>query len=149
SSAESAGPTEISCKGKPDIGKLASTFTMGSINGQGKMGLEKGKVTIVDFWATWCEPCKKSFPRYQELYTKYQASGLAVVAVSVDDEKTDIPSFIKTYGAKFPVGWDDGHKVADCYRPPNMPSAYVIDKTGTIKFVHNGYHDGEEKEIES
>jgi peroxiredoxin len=140
--------TEISCKGKPDVGKTASSFSLSSLNGGSKASVEKGKVTIVDFWATWCDPCKKSFPKYQELYVKYTASGLEIVAVSVDDEKKDIPEFIKTYGAKFPVGWDEGHRIAECYHPPNMPSAYVIDKTGVIKFVHNGYHDGEEKDLE-
>jgi peroxiredoxin len=139
---------EVTCKGKPEVGKNASSFSMASVNGGAKMGIDKGKVTIVDFWATWCEPCKKSFPKYQDLYVKYKASGLEIVAVSVDDEKKDIPDFVKTYGAKFPVGWDEGHKIAECYHPPNMPSAYVIDKTGVIKFVHNGYHDGEEKELE-
>jgi thiol-disulfide isomerase/thioredoxin len=146
--AAAPGKLEVSCKGKPDVGKNASTFSLSSLNGGSKMGVEKGKVTIVDFWATWCEPCKKSFPKYQELYVKYKTSGLEIVAVSVDDEKKDIPDFIKSYGAKFPVGWDEGHKIAECYHPPNMPSAYVIDKTGVVKFVHNGYHDGEEKELE-
>lgn len=143
-----AGKVEISCKGKPEVGKNASTFSLSTINGGNKIGLEKGKVTIVDFWATWCEPCKKSFPKYQELYVKYKASGLEIVAISVDDEKKDIPDFIKTYGAKFPVAWDEGHRVAECYKPPGMPSAFVIDKNGVVKHVHNGYHDGEEKELE-
>jgi cytochrome c biogenesis protein CcmG, thiol:disulfide interchange protein DsbE len=142
------GKSEISCKGEPKVGKNASPFSLSSINGGGKTGVEKGKVTIVDFWATWCEPCKKSFPKYQELYVKYKASGLEIVAVSVDDDKKDIPDFIKTHGAKFPVGWDEGHKIAECYKPPSMPSAYVIDKNGNIKHVHTGYHDGEEKELE-
>ncbi len=140
--------SDVSCKGKPEIGKAASSFSLSSVNGGNKMSVEKGKVTIVDFWATWCEPCKKSFPKYQELYVKYKASGLEVVAVSVDDEKKDIPDFIKQHGAKFPVGWDEGHKIADCWHPPNMPSAYVIDKNGVVKFVHNGYHDGEEADVE-
>lgn len=143
-----SGKPEITCKGKPEVGKNASTFSLKSVNGGAPMSIEKGKVTIVDFWATWCEPCKKSFPKYQELYVKYKASGLEILAVSVDDEKKEIPDFIKTYGAKFPVGWDDGKKIAECYKPPNMPSAYVIDKQGVVKFVHNGYHDGEEKELE-
>lgn len=143
-----SGKVEVSCKGKPEVGKLASEFSLSSVNGGQKMSVEKGKVTIVDFWATWCEPCKKSFPKYQELYLKYKASGLEILAVSVDDEKKDIPDFIKAYGAKFPVGWDDGHKIADCWHPPNMPSAYIIDKTGTVRYVHNGYRDGEDKELE-
>jgi peroxiredoxin len=146
--AGAATKNDVTCKGKPEIGKSASTFQLAAVNGGSKMAIEKGKVVIVDFWATWCEPCKKSFPKYQELYVKYKASGLEILAVSVDDEKKEIPDFIKTYGAKFPVGWDDGHKIADCFKPPNMPSAYVIDKTGVVKFVHNGYHEGEEKELE-
>jgi len=148
SPATSDSKLEVSCSGKPEIGKTASTFQLTSVNGGQKMAIEKGKVTIVDFWATWCEPCKKSFPKYQDLYTKYKANGLEILAVSVDDEKKDIPAFIKTAGAKFPVGWDGDHRIADCYHPPNMPSAYIIDKTGTIKHVHNGYRDGEEKELE-
>ncbi len=144
----SPAKNEISCKGKPEVGKNASTFALSSVNGGSKMAIEKGKVTIIDFWATWCEPCKKSFPKYQELYVKYKASGLEILAVSVDDEKKEIPDFVKTYGAKFPVGWDEGHKIADCFKPANMPTAYVIDKNGVVKHVHNGYHDGEEKELE-
>lgn len=142
------GAGDVACTGAPEIGKPASTFSLTSINGGESMGIEKGKVTIVDFWATWCEPCKKSFPKYQELYVKYKASGLEILALSVDEEKTGIADFAKTYGVEFPVGWDEGHKVADCYKPPNMPSAYIIDKEGVVRFVHTGYHDGEEKEIE-
>jgi peroxiredoxin len=137
---------------KPDgavkVGDTAPTFSIDSLNGQGKVALASGKVTIVDFWATWCEPCKKSFPKYQELYVKYKASGLEIAAVSVDDEKGSIPAFAKSHGAKFPVGWDNGKKIADQYKPENMPTAYVIDKNGVVKFVHKGYHDGEEKELE-
>lgn len=144
-----SGKSELSCNGKPEVGKSASTFSLSPFNGGNKIGIEKGKVTIVDFWATWCEPCKKSFPKYQELFVKYKASGLDIVAVSVDEEtKKEIPSFVKAHNAKFSVVWDEGHKVADCYQPPTMPSAYVIDKNGIVKFIHIGYRDGEEKELE-
>ena len=113
------------------------------------MTVAPGKVTIVDFWATWCEPCKKSFPKHQELYVKYKASGLEIVAVSVDDEKNGIVDFAKTHGgAKFPVGWDDGKKIADKWKPENMPSSYIVGKDGVVKHVHRGYHDGEEQEVE-
>lgn len=134
--------------GAVKVGDSAPSFSVDSLNGQGKVALASGKVTIVDFWATWCEPCKKSFPKYQELYVKYKASGLEIAAVSVDDEKGGIPAFAKTHGAKFPVGWDNGKKIADQYKPENMPTAYVIDKNGVVKFIHKGYHDGEEKELE-
>lgn len=129
-------------------GDKAPTFAIDSLNGQGKVAVTPGKVTLVDFWATWCEPCKKSFPKYQDLYTKYKASGLEIAAVSVDDEKGGIPDFAKTHGAKFPVGWDEGHKIADQYKPENMPSLYIIGKDGMVKHVHKGYHDGEESEVD-
>ncbi len=130
-------------------GDKAPSFALDSLNGAGKLQVASGKVTIVDFWATWCEPCKKSFPKYQELYVKYKASGLEIVAVSVDDEKTEIPNFVKTHGsAKFPVGWDEGHKIAEKWKPENMPSAYIVDKNGVVRHIHRGYHDGEEAEIE-
>jgi len=141
-------PITVSCKGAPTIGNKAPDLALESLNGAGKASVASGKVTIIDFWATWCEPCKKSFPKYQELYTKYKASGLEILAVSVDDESNGVPDFAKTHGAKFPVGWDKGHKAADCFKPENMPSAYVIDKKGVVRFVHKGYHPCEEAELE-
>jgi cytochrome c biogenesis protein CcmG, thiol:disulfide interchange protein DsbE len=144
----SSGGAGSKPSGAVKVGDSAPMFSIDSLNGQGKVALASGKVTVVDFWATWCEPCKKSFPKYQELYVKYKASGLEIAAVSVDDEKGSIPAFAKSHGAKFPVGWDNGKKIADQYKPENMPTAYVIDKNGVVKFVHKGYHDGEEKELE-
>ncbi len=129
-------------------GDKAPAFSLDSLNGQGKATIAPGKVTLVDFWATWCEPCKKSFPKYQELYVKYQASGLEIVAVSVDDDNSGVAEFAKEYGAKFPVGWDEGHKIAAAYEPENMPSAYIIGRDGVVKKVHRGFHEGDDAEIE-
>ena len=130
-------------------GDKAPAFSLDSMNGTGKLAVAPGKVTIVDFWATWCGPCQKSFPKLQELYVKYKASGLEIVAISVDEDgdKGKIPDFVKTTGVKFPVGWG-GKKVADEWKPENMPSTYVVGKDGVVKHVHRGYHDGEEAELE-
>jgi thiol-disulfide isomerase/thioredoxin len=129
-------------------GATAATFNVEQLNGSGKVGLQNGKVMIVDFWATWCEPCKKSFPKLQELYLKYKVSGLEIAALSEDDEKGGIIEFAKTYGAKFPVGWDGDKSIAKKYQPKSMPSTFIVDRKGVIRFVHTGYHDGEEVEIE-
>ncbi len=143
------GGGSFTCKGKAEVGKQASPFTMESLNSAGKVAVESGKVTLVDFWATWCGPCEKSFPKYQELYVKYKASGLEIAAVSVDDDKKDIPSFVKKTSVKFPVGWSaDSKKIADCYTVPNMPSAYLVDKKGVVRFIHHGFKDDESKKIE-
>ena len=131
------------------IGERPPPFSVASLTTGGKVTIPAGQVTLVFFWATWNEPCKKSFPKLQELYVKYKASGLEIVAVSVDDEKNGIADFAKTHGgAKFPVGWDGGKKIAEKWKPENMPSSYIVGKDGVVKHVHRGYHDGEENEIE-
>ncbi|RYZ58660.1 MAG: TlpA family protein disulfide reductase, partial [Proteobacteria bacterium] len=106
-----------------------------------------GKVVLVDFWATWCKPCAKSFPKYQELYVKYKDK-LEIVAVSEDEEKDGIDAFGKTHGVKFPLAWDEGKSVAGKYDPKAMPTAFLIDKAGVIRFAHFGYEDGDEKQVE-
>ena len=131
------------------VGNPAPPFTMKTANGKGDFSMEKhkGKVVLVDFWATWCEPCKKSFPKLQELQTKYKPN-LVIVGISQDDENEGLQAFAKTYGADFPVGWDDGKGIAKKYNPKSMPSSYIVDKEGVVRFAHTGWHDGEMEEIE-
>ncbi len=102
----------------------------------------------MDFWATWCEPCKKSFPKLQDLYVKFKTSGMDLIAVSEDDENSGLTDFGTTYGAKFPLVWDNGKAIAGKWQPKSMPSTFIVDKKGIVRFVHLGYHDGEEAEIE-
>jgi len=142
-------PLTIACKGAPTVGNKAPDLTINSLNGAGTGTVASGKVTIIDFWATWCGPCEKSFPKYQDLYVKYKASGLEILAVSVDDDNDKIPSWVKAHGdAKFPVGWDKSKSAAGCFKPDKMPTAVIVDKKGVVRFVHNGYKDGEDSEIE-
>jgi peroxiredoxin len=110
----------------------------------------RGKVVLVDFWGTFCEPCKKSFPKLQALNTKYGASGFQIVGISEDEaeDKDKIPSFADTYGAKFSLGWDEDKAIARAYKPETMPSSFIIDKKGVVRYAHVGYHDGEEVEVE-
>ncbi len=130
---------------------VGPAFSAESVNGKGNVALEslRGKVVVVDFWATWCEPCRKSFPKLEDLRVKYEASGLVIVGVSEDDEDGGaVKQFAQTYGTKFPLVWDKEKSIAAKWHPPNMPSSFVLDKKGVVRFVHLGYHDGEEKEIE-
>jgi len=135
------------------VGKRAPDFAVAAAaNGKGKVALSslRGKVVLVDFWGTFCEPCKKSFPKLQDLNTKYAASGLKIVGISEDDpdDKEAIPGFASTYGAKFTLGWDEGKSIARNYKPATMPSSYLIDKNGVVRYAHVGYHDGEEAQVE-
>lgn len=110
----------------------------------------KGTVVVVDFWGTFCEPCKKSFPKYQEL-GEAKGSSLAIIAVSVDDPDdataADIQKFGEDLGVSFPLIWDKDKKTAPQYEPGTMPTSYVIDKEGKVRHVHTGYKPGEEEEI--
>ncbi|MGH7297394.1 MAG: peroxiredoxin family protein [Polyangiaceae bacterium] len=135
------------------VGNPAPDFSVKAVtNGSGTVSLKslRGKVVLVDFWGTFCEPCKKSFPKLQDLNTKYSASGLRIVGISEDesDDKDKIPGFATTYGAKFPLGWDEDKTIAKHYKPETMPSSFIIDKKGVVRFAHVGYHDGEEVEVE-
>ena len=108
----------------------------------------RGKVVVVDFWATWCAPCKESFPAYQRLAQKF-GSKLTVIGISVDEDPAGIPGFAKETGAKFPLAWDDGQITSKSYQPPTMPTSFVVDQSGIVRFVHSGFHAGDERAIES
>ncbi len=136
------------------VGNPAPEFAVKALVGSSKGNVSlkslRGKVVLVDFWGTFCEPCKKSFPKLQDLNTKYGTSGLQIVGISEDeaDDKDKIPGFADTYGAKFALGWDEDKSIARAYKPETMPSSFIIDRKGIVRFTHVGYHDGEEVEVE-
>jgi cytochrome c biogenesis protein CcmG/thiol:disulfide interchange protein DsbE len=145
---ESAGGDNGGLGGNP-----APDFSVKAVTGgSGTVSLKslRGKVVLVDFWGTFCEPCKKSFPKLQDLNTKYSASGLRIVGISEDesDDKDKIPGFATSYGAKFTLGWDEDKSIAKSYKPETMPSSFIIDKKGVVRYAHVGYHDGEEVQVE-
>ncbi|HWA78269.1 MAG TPA: TlpA disulfide reductase family protein [Polyangiaceae bacterium] len=129
----------------PLLGVAAPALEVPTPDGKGRVTLAEhaGKVVVVDFWATWCEPCRKSFPAYQKL-TQDFAGKVVVLGVSVDESPGDIPAFAKATGAKFPIGWDEGQTAARSYEPPKMPTSFIVDSSGIIRFVHAGFSPGDE-----
>jgi thiol-disulfide isomerase/thioredoxin len=134
----------------PMVGVQAPPFDLPPRNGSARASLAdaSGKVAIVDFWATWCKPCKESFPFYQRLADEH-AGQVVVIAISTDDEPDGIAAFASETGAKFPIGWDEGGGLAQQYSPPTMPTSYIVDKNGIVRYVHAGYRAGSSEEIES
>jgi thiol-disulfide isomerase/thioredoxin len=98
-----------------------------------------GKVVLVDFWASWCGPCKASFPCLNRLHEKYASKGLVIIGVGVDDDAAKYQTFAGKMGAKFPVAHDSAHKAADFFNPATMPSSYLVDRKGVIHSVHTGF----------
>ena len=142
-----ASPNAVDAK---VVGNPAPGFTLDAVNTKGSVSMSslEGQVVIVDFWGTFCEPCKKSFPKLQDLYAKYKSSGLTVVGISEDDEKDGITAFAGSYGAKFPLVWDESKSIAGKWNPGSMPATFIVDRKGVVRFFHRGYHEGEELEIE-
>ncbi len=127
------------------IGAPAPSFSLTPAGGGAAIGPAafKGQVVIVDFWATWCAPCRKSFPVYQALVDEFGGK-LTVIGVSVDDDSSGIEKFRAETGVKFPLVWDDGQSVAGSYQPGTMPTSFVIDKAGIVTAIHEGFHEGDE-----
>jgi peroxiredoxin len=135
------------------VGNPAPDFHVTTVTGpKAELSLAslRGKVVLLDFWGTFCEPCKKSFPELDALQRRYASGGLRVIGISEDEDedKGKIPGFADSYGAKFALAWDADKSIARRYKPDTMPTSLLIDKDGIVRFVHVGFHDGEEVEIE-
>ncbi len=148
------GAADASSAGHPLMGKPAPEITAEAVGGDGPKTIKaaQGKVVILDFWGTFCEPCKKSFPKYQEIVDQFPGD-VAVVAVSVDEpdnvKKEQLTQFAKDNHAKFAIVWDKDHSAAEKYglRSLTMPSSFIIDKNGVVRHLHVGFKDGEEAKI--
>lgn len=114
-----------------------------------RVSVPNGKLTLVAFLATWSEPDKRSIPKLEGMYRKYRDRGLVVLYVGIDDESERVLPFAREYGATFPVVWDKGHDIASRLRLETDPTYFIVDGQGVVRFVHRGYHDGDDLEMDS
>lgn len=105
----------------------------------------KDKVVLVDFFASWCGPCKDSFPAMEELHKKYATKGLVVVAINLDKKKSDMDEFLKKYPASFVILRDAANKLVGEVKIPTMPSSFLLDKSGKVHAAHRGFKGEETK----
>ncbi len=120
----------------PDI----STFKL-----EGKLPELKDKIIMVDFWASWCDPCKESFPAMAELQKKFGPDGFVIIAINVDENKSDMEDFLKKIQAPFTVVRDGSQKLVEKAGIGTMPSSFLLDRTGKVRFSHNGFRGSETK----
>lgn len=100
-----------------------------------------GKVVVIDFWASWCGPCRKSFPWFNQMQQKYQQQGLVVLAVNEDEERADADKFLLQFPAQFAVLFDVAGEVASQYQLQGMPTTLLLDRQGRVRFTHAGFFE--------
>ncbi|HTZ20697.1 MAG TPA: TlpA disulfide reductase family protein [Opitutaceae bacterium] len=111
----------------------------------GQVPATAGKILLVDFWASWCAPCKASFPVYARLQADYAVRGLVIVAVSVDEDPAAYAAFVKKFAPPFVTVRDATQQLVSAVNVPTMPTSYLVGPDGRVRHVHSGFH-GEETE---
>jgi len=123
----------------------APDFTLRNLEGQNlRLKEQRGQVVLVNFWATWCAPCRQEMPKLNALYDKYKGSGFVLLGVNVDDDTRNAASVAAKLGVRFPVLLDTDKSVSKLYQLNSMPSTVLIDRDGRVRFLHRGYQDGYE-----
>ena len=127
------------------VGSPAPDFTLKVLDGANlRLQEQRGKVVLVNFWATWCGPCRKEMPHLNRIADKYRASGLVMLGINVDDDVRNAADVAAKLGVKFPVLLDSEKKVSALYDLSAMPATVLIDKDGRVRFLHRGYQAGVE-----
>jgi peroxiredoxin len=128
---------------------VAPDFTLHAADGR-NVRLEelRGQVVLVNFWATWCGPCRAEMPHLDELYKKYGKSGFVLLGVNIDDNPATALATARKLGVSFPILLDTDKKVSKLYDLTDMPSTVVIDRDGRVRYQHRGYREGTESDYD-
>ena len=106
----------------------------------------KGQVVMINFWATWCGPCRQEMPLLEDIYKKYKPMGFTMLAVNVEPDSKAADDFLNKLSkpVTFPVAYDVDSKVSKLYKVPGMPSTVFVDRKGNVRVLHKGYKAGDE-----
>jgi peroxiredoxin len=132
-----------------ELSGAAPDFTLKSNQGKNiRLQDLRGQVVMLNFWASWCGPCRQEMPLMDDIYKKYEKLGFTILAVSVDEDATDADTFLKSVPVSFPVLYDNTSKVSELFEVDAMPTTIMIDRDGNKRFLHRGYKEGYEIEYE-
>jgi thiol-disulfide isomerase/thioredoxin len=148
--AGSSGGARAAGEGGKQVGTPAPEITVQSLSGKA-LGLAdyRGKVVLLDVWASWCGPCKQELPMLDDLAKRLRADGIEILAVSVDQERANLTKFLRVRPHwSLTIAHDPKGQIADTLAPDKMPTSYVIDRAGTIRYVNSGFEPGDAREIE-
>ena len=130
------------------VGQAAAPFALPLRGGNTKLSLDqlRGQVVMVNFWASWCGPCREEFPLLDQIYRKYKGAGFTLLGINVEPESKDAEGFISGTPVSFPILFDRDSAVSKLYRVDGMPSTALIDRHGVLRWVHRGFKPGDENE---
>lgn len=131
-----------------DAGAAAPALSLPGPQAAVELAQFKGQVVYLDFWASWCKPCKQSFPFLNELQSRYGAKGLRVVGVNVDAKRSDADAFLAETPAQFAIGFDAKGDNARRYDVKSMPSSVIVGRDGKVVAVHRGFRPEDRAELE-
>ncbi len=123
-------------------------FTLPTQSGKVSPATMQGKVVYVDFWASWCKPCKKSFPFLNQLQQRYQDKGLVVLAINLDKDPKEADRFLQHIPAGFTIAFDQQGDTAQQFHVQGMPSSYLVDRKGNIRVRHIGFREEDKVKLE-
>jgi peroxiredoxin len=128
----------------------APDFTLKSAEGGNlRLAEQRGRVVLVNFWATWCGPCKVEMPHLNRLYEKYKSAGFVLLGINIDEDPRLATALATRLGLKFPVLFDTDKAVSRRYALDSMPGTVLIDRDGKVRHVHRGYREGVEETYEA
>ncbi len=128
-------------------GQAAPDFALKSSTGENlRLSEYRGDVVMVNFWATWCGPCRQEMPLLDQLYSRYERVGFTLLGVNIDDNSSKAMNMVQELGVSFPVLFDSRKEVSKLYQVDTMPATVLIDREGTVRYIHHGYKPGYENE---
>jgi peroxiredoxin len=123
----------------------APNFTLKSNTGKNiKLSELRGQVVLLNFWASWCGPCRQEMPLLEKLQQRYSALGFTVLGVNVEEDPSKAKSLLKDIPVSFPILFDTQNTVSKQYNVSAMPSTVMIDRNGNMRYLHTGYKSGDE-----
>jgi peroxiredoxin len=123
----------------------APDFTLTNRQGQAVSLSElRGKVVLINFWATWCGPCRTEMPLLEALYKRYEALGFELLGVNVEENSVNADAFLRESPVTFPILYDPKNQVSQLFEVAAMPSTVLVDREGNVRFLHHGYQPGYE-----
>ena len=128
-------------------GAVAAQFSLAARGGQNvSLAQYKGQVVMLNFWASWCGPCRQEMPLLESIYKKYNKLGFTMLGVNVEPDSQAANEWLKATPVSFPILYDTESKVSKLYDVAGMPTSVIIDRAGKVRLIHRSYRPGDENE---